>query len=66
MSERLPRAACHWAEIKVLTARASATVLDKIGPDFECMTGRKLNVVSDFGPIFVSQINADEPFDVIT
>jgi molybdate transport system substrate-binding protein len=52
------------AEIKVLTARAIATVLERIGPDFERQTGHKLNVISGFGPNFVRQINAGEPFDV--
>ncbi len=56
--------AANAAEIKVLTARAIATVLDKIGPDFERETGHKLNVISGFGPVFVRQINAGEPFDV--
>jgi ABC-type molybdate transport system substrate-binding protein len=56
-------AAANAAEIKVLTARAIATVLDKIGSDFERETGHKLNVISGFGPVFVRQINA-EPFDV--
>lgn len=54
----------HAAEIKIFTARAVATVLDKIGPDFERQTGHKLNVISGFGPVFVRQINAGEPFDI--
>jgi ABC-type molybdate transport system substrate-binding protein len=60
------------AEIKVFTARAIATVLDKIGPAFERQTGHTLNVISGFGPVFISgfgpvfvrQINAGEPFDI--
>jgi molybdate transport system substrate-binding protein len=52
------------AEIKVFTARAVATVLDKVGPEFERTTGHKLNVISGFGPVFLRQINAGEPFDV--
>ena len=56
--------AANAAEIKIFTARAIATVLDKIGPDFERQTGHKLNVISGFGPVFVRQINAGEPFDV--
>lgn len=52
------------AEVKVFTARAIATVLDKIGPEFERTTGHRLNVVSGFGPVFLKQINAGEPFDV--
>jgi molybdate transport system substrate-binding protein len=56
--------AANAAEIKVFTARAIATVLDKIGPEFERQTGHKLNVISGFGPVFVRQINAGEPFDL--
>ena len=56
--------AASAAEIKVFTARAIATVLDKIGPEFERQTGHKLNVISGFGPVFMRQINAGEPFDV--
>jgi molybdate transport system substrate-binding protein len=57
------RANC--AEIKVFTARAGATVLEKIGPDFERQTGHKLVVISGFGPAFVQRINAGESFDVL-
>jgi molybdate transport system substrate-binding protein len=39
--------------------------LDRIGPEFERTTGHKLNVISGFSPIFVKQINAGEPFDVV-
>ena len=52
-------------EIKVLTARALATVLDKIGHKFEQQSGHKLNVVSGFGPDFVRRIDAGEPFDIL-
>jgi molybdate transport system substrate-binding protein len=51
-------------EIKVFTARAIATVLEKVGPEFERTSGHKLNVVSGFGPVFVRQIKAGEPFDL--
>jgi molybdate transport system substrate-binding protein len=57
-------AAAEAAEIKVFAARAIATVLDKVGPDFERQTGHKLNVISGFGPVFIRQINAGEPFDL--
>jgi molybdate transport system substrate-binding protein len=53
------------AEVKVLTSRAIATVLSEIGPEFERATGHKLKVVSAFGPVFVRQISAGEPFDVV-
>jgi molybdate transport system substrate-binding protein len=52
-------------EIKVFTSNAIATVLAKIGSEFERTTGHKLNVVTGFSPVFVRQINAGEPFDVI-
>ena len=52
------------AEVRVFTARAIATVLEKIGPEFERTTGHKLDVVSGFGPVFLRQINAGDPFDV--
>jgi molybdate transport system substrate-binding protein len=54
------------AEIKVLAARALATVLYEIGPQFERMTGHRL-IVSEFifNEEFVRKIDADEPFDVL-
>jgi molybdate transport system substrate-binding protein len=53
------------AEIKIFTSRAIATVLDKIGSEFERQTGNTLSVTTGFSPVFVRQINAGEPFDVI-
>jgi len=53
------------AEIKVLTARAGATVLEKIGPEFERATGIRLNVITGIGGAFVKRINDGEPFDVL-
>jgi molybdate transport system substrate-binding protein len=53
------------AEVKIFTSRAIATVLEVIGSEFERTTGNKLNVISGFSPVFVRQINAGEPFDVI-
>ena len=53
------------AEIKIFTSRAIATVLDKIGSEFERRTGNTLNVITGFSPVFARQINAGEPFDVI-
>jgi molybdate transport system substrate-binding protein len=52
-------------EIKVFTAKAIATVLEQVGPDFQRATGHRLNVVSGFGPDFVGRINAGESFDVV-
>ncbi len=57
--------AASAAEVKIFTSRAIATVLGKIGPEFERTTGHTLNVISGFSPIFVKQINAGEPFDVV-
>jgi molybdate transport system substrate-binding protein len=53
------------AEIKIYTARAIATVLDKIGPEFERMTGNSLNVITGYSPAVVAQLNAGDPFDVV-
>ena len=53
------------AEIKVLTARALSTVLDKVGKDFERSSGHKLNVIEGFGPDFVRRINGGEEFDLL-
>jgi ABC-type molybdate transport system substrate-binding protein len=53
------------AEIRVVTVRAGATVLEKVRPEFERRTGHKLDVVYD--PEFVSvarRLSAGEPFDV--
>lgn len=52
------------AEIRVWTARAIATVLTEIGPEFERMTGHKLKVTSDLPPAFARRAEAAEPFDV--
>lgn len=53
------------AEIKVFTARAGATVLEKIGPEFERATGNKLNIITGFGPRFVERIDSGESFDIL-
>ncbi len=53
------------AEIKVWTARALATVLAEIGPQFERTTGHNLNVYSGLPTDFVRRANAGEPFDVL-
>jgi molybdate transport system substrate-binding protein len=53
------------AEIKIFTSRAIATVLEKVGPGFERASGHQLNVVTGFSPVFVKQINAGEPFDLV-
>jgi molybdate transport system substrate-binding protein len=53
------------AELKVWTARAIATVLEVVGPQFEQATGNKLTVVSGFSPEFIKRINAGEQFDIL-
>jgi len=51
--------------IKVWTARAIATVLAEVGPQFERTTGYKLAVSSDLPTGFARRANAGEPFDVL-
>jgi molybdate transport system substrate-binding protein len=53
------------SELKIFTSRAVATVLEKIGPEFEKTTGHKLNLVTGFSSELVERINAGEAFDVI-
>ncbi len=55
----------HAAEIKVWTARAIATVLAEVGPQFERATGHKLTVSSDLSAPFVRRAHAGEPFDIM-
>lgn len=57
--------AAQAAEIKVFTSGAIATVLEKIGLEFEHTSGHKLKVISGFSPVFVKQIHAGESFDVV-
>jgi len=52
-------------EVRVFTTRSIATVLAKIGPDFERRTGRKLNITTDVAVRMVRRINAGEPFDLL-
>src|SRR6266700_2335830 len=53
------------AEIKVWTARALATVLAEIGPQFERTTGHNLNISTGLSTEFVRRANAGESFDVM-
>jgi len=53
------------AEIKLWTARAIATVLAEVGPQFEQATGHKITVTSDLAGPFVRRANAGEPFDIM-
>jgi molybdate transport system substrate-binding protein len=53
------------AEIKIFSTRAIATVLEKVGPEFERTTGHRLNVTTDIAIRMVRRIQAGEPFDVL-
>jgi molybdate transport system substrate-binding protein len=53
------------AEIKVWTARALATVLAEVGPQFERTTGHRITVVSGLANEFTRRANAGESFDVM-
>jgi molybdate transport system substrate-binding protein len=52
-------------ELRVFTTRSIATVLEKIGADFERRSGRKLSVTTDVAVRMVRRINAGEPFDLL-
>src|SRR5688572_23850198 len=53
------------AEITVWTARAIATVLAEIGPQFERATGHKLTISTDLSSGFARRMEAGEPFDLL-
>lgn len=53
------------AEIRVWTARAIATVLAEIGPEFERTSGFRLRLVSDLPPAFARRAAAGEAFDLL-
>ena len=53
------------AEIKVFSTRAIATVLEKIGPEFERTTGHRLDVTTDIAIRMVRRIQGGEPFDFL-
>lgn len=53
------------AEITVWTARAIATVLAEVGPEFERSTGHKLTISSDLSSAFARRVEAGEPFDLL-
>ena len=52
-------------EIKLWTARAIATVLAEIGPEFERATGHRVDVFSGLPADFVRRANAGEAFDLL-
>jgi molybdate transport system substrate-binding protein len=53
------------SEITVCAARAIATVLREVGPQFEQKTGHKLNVTSTKGIRFLQRVDAEEAFDIL-
>ena len=57
--------AANAADLKIFASRAIATVLEKVGPEFEKTSGHKLHVLMGLSTEFVGRINANEPFDVI-
>ncbi len=52
-------------ELTIFTARAIATVLDVIGPQFEQSTAHKLRVVTGLSSELVKRIDDGEPFDIL-
>ena len=61
----ISQTAATAAELKIFASRAVATVLEKIGPEFEKNSGHKLNVTMGLSAELVGRINANETFDVI-
>jgi ABC-type molybdate transport system substrate-binding protein len=59
----LSQTAATAAELKIFASRAVATVLEKIGPEFEKSTGNKLNVIIGLSSEFAARINANEAFE---
>ena len=57
--------AANGDEIKVWAARAIATVLTEIGPQFERATGHRLSISSDLPDAFRRRATAGERFDVL-
>jgi len=55
----------HADELRVWTARAIATVLAEVGPQFERETGYRLNVSSDLPDAFLRRANGGEQFDIL-
>ena len=53
------------AGIRILTARAGATVLREIGADFERETGHRIDMSLGVGPAFVARIKGGEHFDIV-
>jgi molybdate transport system substrate-binding protein len=52
-------------ELRVFTTRSIATVLEKIGSDFERRSGRTLTITTDVAARLVRRIDSGEPFDFL-
>jgi molybdate transport system substrate-binding protein len=61
----VPADPANAAEIKVWTARAIATVLAEVSPQFERTTGHKLIISSDLPTAFARRASAGDTFDVL-
>lgn len=53
------------AELRIFTTRSIATVLEKLGSDFERVHRRKLNVTTDVAARMVRRIEGGEAFDIL-
>jgi len=60
-----PEASIPRGEVRVWTARAIATVLAQVGPEFERTSGFRLRVISDLPPGFARRAAAGERFDLL-
>jgi molybdate transport system substrate-binding protein len=58
-------ALAHADEIKVFSTRAIATVLERIGPEFERTSGHRLSVTTNIAIRMVRRIQAGESFDFL-
>jgi len=56
--------ASEAAELKIMTPRSMWTVLKEIGPQFERMSGYKLNVVTDVAATLADRVIDGESFDI--
>jgi molybdate transport system substrate-binding protein len=61
----LAQAPAKAADLQIFASRAVATVIEKVGPEFEKSTGNRLRVIMGLCSELVARINANEPFDII-
>jgi ABC-type molybdate transport system substrate-binding protein len=52
-------------ELRIFATRSIATVLEKVGGEFELRSGRKLAITTDMAARMVRRIDAGEPFDFL-